>query len=248
MHFFEMSIVDNSITQVADKADALSGFGAWEENFLVLPNGQIMVFTIDGPTVQIYAPAGSPNPSWAPVITSVPSSLDPGQTFSLSGTQLNGLSEGAYYGDDTNASTNFPLVRITNNATSHVFYARTFNHSSRSIAPGAASSTNFAVPATMESGASSLVVIANGIPSAAISVTITNTPVLVTTPATNIATSGIQGGPFSPSSFQYNLSATNSSVNYSITGVPSWLTASSTSGTVTSSPTTVTFTVNATAN
>jgi Viral BACON domain len=54
-------------------------------------------------------------------------------------------------------------------------------------------------------------------------------------------------GPFSPSSFRYTLSATYGSVNYSITGVPSWLTSSSTSGTV-ASGTTVTFTVNANAN
>src|SRR5262249_4991527 len=82
------------------------------------------------------------------------------------------LTEGAYYGDDTNASTHFPLVRIVNNATGHVFYARTFNHSSRSIAPGAAVTTSFTVPATIEAGASTLYVVANGIPSAGTPVTI----------------------------------------------------------------------------
>ena len=56
----------------------VASFGAWEENFLVLPTGQIMTFTIDGPTVQIYTPTGSPNPSWAPVISSVPTTLGPG--------------------------------------------------------------------------------------------------------------------------------------------------------------------------
>jgi hypothetical protein len=39
----------------------------------------------------------------------------------LSGTQLNGLSEGSYYGDDVNAAVNFPIVRIVNNSTGHVF-------------------------------------------------------------------------------------------------------------------------------
>jgi len=68
-------------------------------------------------------------------------------------------------------------------------------------------------------------------------------PVLQVTPATNIAASGPPGGPFSPSSFSYALSATSGSVNYSITA-PSWLTASSTSGTVTTSSTTITFTIN----
>ena len=73
-------------------------------------------------------------------------------------------------------------------------------------------------------------------------------PALQVTPATNIASSGNQGGPFSPSSFAYQLQATTGSVGYSISGVPSWLTASSTSGTVSTSATAVTFTINSGAN
>jgi hypothetical protein len=73
-----------------------------------------------------------------------------------------------------------------------------------------------------------------------------NPPALQVTPATNIAASGTQGGPFSPLSFSYTLSATYGSVNYSISGVPPWLSLtppSPTSGVVTSSGTTVTLTV-----
>ena len=73
-------------------------------------------------------------------------------------------------------------------------------------------------------------------------------PVLQVTPATNIASSGNLGGPFSPSSFAYQLQATSGSVGYSISGVPGWLTASSTSGTVSTSATAVTFTINSGAN
>jgi hypothetical protein len=72
-------------------------------------------------------------------------------------------------------------------------------------------------------------------------------PTLQVTPTTNIAAAGNQGGPFAPSSFQYQLSATVGTISYSISGVPNWLTASSTSGTA-STGTTVTFTVNANAN
>jgi Divergent InlB B-repeat domain len=70
-----------------------------------------------------------------------------------------------------------------------------------------------------------------------------NPPALQVTPATNIVASGTQGGPFSPSSFRYDLSATYDSVKYSIT-TPSWLTASSKSGTVTKSARTITFEIN----
>jgi hypothetical protein len=75
-----------------------------------------------------------------------------------------------------------------------------------------------------------------------------NPPSLQVTPTTNIASSGTQGGPFLPSSFNYTLSVASGSVNYSISNVPPWLTPSSTSGTASSSGTTVTFTVNANAN
>jgi hypothetical protein len=72
-------------------------------------------------------------------------------------------------------------------------------------------------------------------------------PSLQVTPTTSMAAAGNPGGPFAPSSFQYQLSATAGSINYLISGLPNWLTASSTSGAA-SAGTTVTFTVNINAN
>ena len=176
-HFFELNFSNNTITQVGDTADA-QGCGAYVHNFLLLPTGQVLDVSQCG-NLQIYTPrAGTYQASWQPVVSSVPSSLAPGQTYQLSGSQLNGLTEGSYYGDDVQASTNYPLVQITNNSTSHVFYARTFGHSTRSIAPSASVSTNLTIPPNIETGASTLVVIANGIPSQAVAVTIPNTPSL----------------------------------------------------------------------
>jgi hypothetical protein len=71
---------------------------------------------------------------------------------------------------------------------------------------------------------------------------------LEVSPYAGIVASGTKGGPFSPSSFVYKLRATSGSVNYTITGAPVWLTASSTSGTLTTAWTTITFTINASAN
>ena len=71
---------------------------------------------------------------------------------------------------------------------------------------------------------------------------------LEVSPYTDIAASGTRGGPFSPSSFSYRLGATSGSMKYAITGVPSWLTASSTSGTVTTAGKTITFTIDASAD
>jgi virginiamycin B lyase len=67
------------------------------------------------------------------------------------------------------------------------------------------------------------------------------TPALQVSPASNIAATGPEGGPFSPTSFQYQLASGLGSLNYSISGIPSWLSASFTSGTATTSPVTVTF-------
>jgi hypothetical protein len=72
-----------------------------------------------------------------------------------------------------------------------------------------------------------------------------NPPAFRVTPSTNVTASGTQGGPFTPRAFQYQLSATTGSVAYSIT-TPSWLTASRKSGTATTSPTTITLTINST--
>jgi hypothetical protein len=69
-------------------------------------------------------------------------------------------------------STNFPVVRITNDATGVVTYARTFDWSSVSVAPGTSSATRFSLPPGTPAGKSTLVVVANGIASAPSTVTI----------------------------------------------------------------------------
>jgi hypothetical protein len=99
-----------------------------------------------------------------------------GQTYTVSGTQFNGLSQGAAYGDDVQSATNYPLVQITNNATGHKFFARTHDHSTMAVATGnAITSTQFDILPTSsgtEFGASTLVVIANGIPSKPVGITV----------------------------------------------------------------------------
>jgi hypothetical protein len=75
-----------------------------------------------------------------------------------------------------------------------------------------------------------------------------NPPALQVSPSMDIAASGTHGGPFAPSSFNYALSATYGTVKYSITNVPSWLSVSPSSGTLTTSATTVTFKVNSSAD
>jgi hypothetical protein len=148
-HFFEFS-TSNAIAQVADPTDYAS-FTSFEWNFLVLPTGQIMAVETDGSNVWYYNPSGSYLSSWQPAISSLSNyTLSGGSTYQISGTQLNGLSQGAAYGDDQMSATNYPIVRITNNATGHVFFAKTSGFSTTSVASGQSSTANFKVPSSIE--------------------------------------------------------------------------------------------------
>jgi hypothetical protein len=134
-------------------------------HFLVLPTGQLL-FSDLSTDVEVFTSKGTYNKAWQPTITSVPATLTHGKTYVIKGTQFNGLSQGAAYGDDFQDATNFALVRITNNATKHVFYAKTHDPSTMAVATGSkAVSTSFDVPVGIEKGGSTLVLVANGIPS-----------------------------------------------------------------------------------
>jgi hypothetical protein len=141
--------------------------------FLVpLPSGQVIAIdrSLD---VEIFTPNGTPDPSWAPTITTAPTTVTRGTTNIIEGTQFNGLSQACSYGDDYQCATNFPLVRITNNATGHAFYARTHDHSTMGVATGQTPvSTLFDVGPSVETGLSTLVVVANGIASSPVLVTV----------------------------------------------------------------------------
>src|SRR5579884_314621 len=166
-----------SLTQTADTAN-VPNISSYYGRLLLLPTGQVMCTDFSS-TVEIYTPSGTYNPAWQPTISSAPSTVLSGNTYTISGTQFNGLSQAVAYGDDAQAATNYPLVRITNNATGHVFYCRTHGHSTMAVATGAATvSTNFDVPVTIEAGTSTLVVVANGIPSAGVSVSVVAGPAI----------------------------------------------------------------------
>jgi hypothetical protein len=168
-HFWEFDGTD--LIQVPDTPHS-SAIRSYEGRMLLLPTGQVL-FTDGSADVQVYTSAGTYDPSWAPTITSAPTDVQPGLTYSISGTQFNGLSEGAAYGDDAQSATNYPLVRITNQTSGHVFYARTHDHSRMGVASGAEIvSTSFDVPPSIELGDSDLVVVANGIPSDSVTISI----------------------------------------------------------------------------
>jgi hypothetical protein len=138
--------------------------------FMLLPTGQVL-FSPSSSNVQCYTPDGSPQDSWRPVISSVELQgvLLSTIHYLLKGTQLNGLSQANMYGDDCNPSTNYPLVRLRNTITGQVFFARTYDFSTRGVASGASLQSVRFSAAHIPYGHYELCVIANGVSSHCIS-------------------------------------------------------------------------------
>jgi hypothetical protein len=90
--------------------------------------------------------------------------------YHIIGTQLNGISAGAAFGDDAQMDTNYPLVRLQDRM-GNLTYARSYNWSTAGVMTGAAQvSTEFALPisiaqATPGGQLYALTVVANGISS-----------------------------------------------------------------------------------
>jgi hypothetical protein len=167
--FFEWN--GTTLTQIAGPPNAGSD-AAFYGHFLELPSGQLL-FSDFSTDLEVFTPKGTYKAAWQPVITSAPTSVTKGTTYAIKGKQFSGLTNGAAYGDDFQDSTNYALVRITNAGTGHVFYEKTTKPSSFGVQTGALiETTHFTVSAATETGASTLVVVTNGIPSAPAQVTV----------------------------------------------------------------------------
>jgi hypothetical protein len=138
---------------------------------LTLPTGQVLA-TDGSNDVEVYTPSGSANSAWQPVITTFSTTVTPGKTYKLTGTYLNGFSQAVAYGDDYQAPTNYPIVEITNTATGDVQFAKTSDDTSYLPANPNPVTAKVKIPKTIETGPSTMVVIANGIASAPFSLTV----------------------------------------------------------------------------
>jgi hypothetical protein len=130
--------------------------------FVLLPTGQVL-FSPSSSDVQCYTPDGSPQDVWRPQISAI--SHHGPSDYLLKGLQLNGLSQANMYGDDCNASTNYPLVRLRDPHTGQVYFARTYDFSGRGVATGALPQTARFSATHIPHGHYELCVIANGISS-----------------------------------------------------------------------------------
>jgi hypothetical protein len=166
--FFEWDGTKLNATSAPPNASVDSSYVG---NMVVLPTGQVL-FTDFSSEVEIYTPAGTPCANCAPKIASVKATLTHGSTNNMiRGTQFNGVTQGAYYGDDNQSATNFPIVRITD-STGAVVYCKSHGWLG-GVATGTTSvSTLFDIPSTIATGTATIEVVANGIASAPKTVTI----------------------------------------------------------------------------
>jgi hypothetical protein len=162
--FYEYDYSANSFAAApapVGNSDPIPCFGG---AMLVLPDGNILYSHMDT-SVYVYRPSGTQLGAGAPTIATV--ITNPDGSYHLTGTLLNGISEGASYGDDYQMNTNYPIVRITR-GDGNVYYARTFNWSSTGVMTGSqVVSTEFRTPASLPAAFDySIVAVANGIASA----------------------------------------------------------------------------------
>jgi hypothetical protein len=167
-----------NLTETVRPTAALTN-SSFYARMLVVPDGT-MLYTSDSTDMEVYSPTGAHNPAWEPTITSYPPAMFSGNTYVISGKQFNGLTQGAYYGDDQENYSNYPVVRFTNHATGHVQYGRTHDHSSMGVQTGSLIvSTSVDVPNGLEEGPADMQVVVNGIASQP--VVVNGSVVLVTT-------------------------------------------------------------------
>jgi hypothetical protein len=176
-NFFEFDPTGgaDSLTQLPSGSQpSTNGQDTWTARLLLLPTGQAL-YSSQGNTIALFTPDSAdpaPQSGWKPVLTNYPSAMITGHSYQITGTQLNGLSQANSYGDDAQMATNYPIVQVTNTSNGKVLYLRSYNFSNFGITPGNVSSATIDIPNDLDAGSYSLVVIANGIASAAVTVTV----------------------------------------------------------------------------
>jgi hypothetical protein len=165
-YFYEYDYVSNTFAEVNGPGGTLTdGNAAFVETMLDLPDGTVLM--VNGQGVQNiwdYKSTGTPLAAAQPGISNITENAD--GSFHLTGMGLHGISGGAAYGDDWQMITSFPLVRMTNNSSGNVYYARTHDWSSTTIQNTNPVTTEFTLPTNLPNGTYSLVVVVNGDPSA----------------------------------------------------------------------------------
>jgi hypothetical protein len=167
---FDYDYTTNKITQMTNlpPGNDFSGAPAFIDRTMVLPSGQLLFN--DGTNLYLFTPSDSAQSTWLPTITNIVKTSS--NSYTLTGLQLTGISEGSSYGDDVNVSENYPIVQLTSSS-GQVYYATTSNWNYGAIGTGMVSAVgdttvqtvDFTLPDGIPNGNYQVAVIANGISS-----------------------------------------------------------------------------------
>jgi hypothetical protein len=172
-HIYEFDPIAKTYTEV-DPPPLVgnNSVKAFNCRMLTLFTGQVVLE--ENQSSQLYAYAtglhSGPQPGWLPAISGISAftgfSLQP--EVVLTGTQLNGLSAGASYGDDAEMDSNYTIVEYQDSSFNW-HYAQPFDRSSNGVQTGSTLvSTSYLLPPGISDGAYWVWVSTNGIISKAI--------------------------------------------------------------------------------
>ncbi len=162
--YYEYDYTTNTFTQVgAPGGGTTTANACYIGNMLVLPDGTVLFCNQGDDQYYVYTPGSAPLAAGKPAIGAV--NRVNCDTFQVSGTLFNGITEGAAYGDDWQEETNYPIVRLT--TATNTYYATVYNWNRiGAVMTGSLPDTAiFKLPAGLASGTYSVTVVANGNPS-----------------------------------------------------------------------------------
>lgn len=163
--FYEYSPVQDSFTPLSSLANA----PVFVANNLLqtpLPDGGMLVANAGNSNMFIYRPTAQNTSFGQPTISNVTGPV--AGEYTMTGTTLNGLTNGANRDDEGQNNTNFPIVWVNTFASSawpQRRYCTVTSVSSASIAPGASVTVKFRLPAGLPRGSFTLGVSASGLQS-----------------------------------------------------------------------------------
>mgnify|MGYP003337723356 FL=1 len=164
------TLTDITATLPTELQAEMSFTGAYEWRMLVLPNGNLLLGNDQFDTPWEYTPGGGALANWRPTISGIANVSK--NRYRITGARLTGISEGATYGDDAEMSTNYPIVRMDQVGVQK--YARSYSWTPGISNPGdtTLNTVDFDVPAGTPPGTYQVSVIANGIQSLSVPLTI----------------------------------------------------------------------------
>ena len=155
----EFDPVTNTVTSVKPAPDKGNPYPI---DYVNLPNGEVMITAEQADWIYTPDETQQPKDEWRPTVGMVTYNAST-KTYTLTGTQITGLINGADEGDDMTMAQNYPIVWLKNEA-GDVYYARTFNFSSMVPSVGPEPETcDFVLPTDLPDGEYELYVSAVGV-------------------------------------------------------------------------------------